>query len=493
MRGAVGNPDGRRGKQAPSPRTDGWVNVLSGFGTSDDKRTSTKFGTECLASVEAADLWRGDDMAARIVEDIPAEMYREGIEFTCEDDDATAAVHEELERLAAVDCLVHGGEFERAYGGAAIFPVINDSTGDLALPLSESTISEIKHLQVFEAEELYPHRFYTDIRSPKFGEPEVYQYVPISAPGASTQPLTYIHESRLITFPGIRVTRRQLPGSAYGWGDSVFNRVWRVLSDFGIAWSSAAVLLHEFAVGVMSMDGLAQLLGTEDGEKMVIARLKGMMLGKSTIKSLLVDSKDKYSREQTPVTGLPDLLDKFWTRLAAAANMPVTRLSGMSPGGLNSTGESDTRAWYDTIAVHQHRAMPRVRRLVHLILLAKSGPTRGKVPPGWQVKFKPLWQPSEKEIAEARKLQAETDKIYIEAQVIDPDDVAESRFGEDGYSHETTIDWARRKKREVTQAEVAAAVADPALVRGAAVADPAMVRGAADPAAKPAKQIAKDA
>ncbi len=64
----------------------------------------------------------------------------------------------------------------------------------------------------------------------------------------------------------------------------------------------------------------------------------------------MLDKKDSFTRVQTPLTNLSDILDRFATRLAAAADMPVTLLMGMSPAGLNATGESDRAFFYDRVS-----------------------------------------------------------------------------------------------------------------------------------------------
>jgi hypothetical protein len=81
-------------------------------------------------------------------------------------------------------------------------------------------------------------------------------------------------------------------------------------------------------------------------------------------------------------------------------------------------------------------------------MLSKEGPTKGKVLDDWSLEFNPLWQPTEQETVEMRNKQAETDKIYIEQQVLTPEEVTLSRFGGDEYSIETSVDLEARKQPE---------------------------------------------
>src|SRR5689334_6352624 len=70
-------------------RWDGWMSALTGFGMqSNDKTTQTTFASDVVSVEVAMDLWRGDDIAARIIETIPKEESRQGFELTIADDKA---------------------------------------------------------------------------------------------------------------------------------------------------------------------------------------------------------------------------------------------------------------------------------------------------------------------------------------------------------------------------------------------------------------------
>jgi phage-related protein (TIGR01555 family) len=104
--------------------------------------------------------------------------------------------------------------------------------------------------------------------------------------------------------------------------------------------------------------------------------------------------------------------------VAAAAEMPVTILFGRSPAGLNATGESDIRAWYDTVVDAQtDQLKPALERLLKLIFAAKDSPTSGAIPERWTIEFNPLWQPTEKEQAETLKLKADTHVALVTAGI----------------------------------------------------------------------------
>lgn len=195
------------------------------------------------------------------------------------------------------------------------------------------------------------------------------------------------------------------------------------------------------------------------GQKDVLqTRMQLVDMSRSVARALLLDADggEEFSREPTSFTDAQAMLDKFMLRLASAAEVPVTILMGQSPAGMNATGESDFRWFYDTIATAQENDLkPKIERLVRIVMLVKDGPTRG-AEPDWSIKFAPLWQPTPVEQADLEKKHAEKDKIYIDAGVLLPEEVAMSRFRSDGWSPDTQID---RDTRE-TMLEIEKSFAD---------------------------------
>src|SRR4029077_19739346 len=107
------------------------------------------------------------------------------------------------------------------------------------------------------------------------------------------------------------------------------------------------------------------------------------------------------------------------------AEMPVTLLYGRSPAGMNATGESDIRGWYDSVSDAQHDTLkPRLTRLITLLFLAKDGPTQGRVPDRWCLEFNPLWQPTDKELADTKKIKADTYVALGGAQIVTESEAA---------------------------------------------------------------------
>lgn len=475
-------------------RIDAWQNILTKVGTDRDKRTGGEFFVDPVTDVEARELWRGDDIAKRVIELLPRDGMKRGVNIKLDTKQQAEDLAAMMEGLNANRQFVRAGQFERAYGGAALFPVLNDSATNLSDQLNEDAITTISALHLFEPRQLRPVTYYEDHQNPKFGQVELWQLVPIGSRTGNAFAGTEIHESRMIIFPGIRVSIEQPMGAPLGFGDNVLTQMREVLRDYKLTWAAAVILLQDMAQGVFKMSGLADLVANDKDDE-VVRRMMIVDMMRSVLRSMTIDKDDDFTRVQTPMTGMPEALNQFGIRLAASADMPVTKLMGQSPAGMNATGESDITIYDDSVMGWQGEHDPQMQQMLRFGILAKDGPIKGKEPKNWSHEWRPLRQMSEKEIAELRKIIAETDQINIGEGIYTSDDAAKSHYGGDTYSIDIVIDWPAREKQQKAleeaqasalemQQQIAAnanrAPADP----NQPPADPAASRGATPPPAK---------
>lgn len=371
------------------------------------------------------------------------------------------AVTAKLEELKAEDRFLEALQKERGLGGSAILVGADDGMKNLRVPLNLEGIRDVRFLTVLSPQELVPVEYFSNPLEPNYGEPSIWriqpQGVPISGSTANAfATMTEVHASRLIIFGGIRVSRRQVQ-SQNGWGDSVLVRMHKVLSDLGMSWGGAAILLADFAQAVMKINGLAELIAT-DQDEVVIKRAQTVDLTRSIARMILIDGEnEEFERKSTSLAGFPEMLDRFASRFAAAADMPVTLLMGEAPAGLNATGDSDIRSFYDRCAAKQRKHLrPALERLIRLVFLSAEGPTHGVEPEVWGLEFAPLYQLTAKEEADRRKVIADADAIYLDRGVVTPEEIAASRFGGDKFSAETVIDFEGREDLAVQHEEAVA-------------------------------------
>jgi phage-related protein (TIGR01555 family) len=439
---------------AAAVRIDSWFNALTKVGL-DYNKTAFQFaraGRIDDATLEG--LYNEDPFAARICDAFPEEATRQGFTLKLGCAEHETALMARLDALGAVEKLKEAWTWARVFGGAVVFVGADDGL-DARLPLDESRIRSIRFLTVLDRRDLQPQTWYLDPLNPRFGSPETYTFT-VSGGGGGTDSRT-VHQSRLIRFDGALVTRRERIRNNW-WGGSELNRVFIALQQFNGAFASSATLLQEASQGVLSIKNLYRLL-VQDKDDTLKKRFEAMDMARSIGRSVLIDADgEKYERiESSAFSGLPDTVDRFMFMLAGASRIPVTILMGQAPAGLNATGDSDIRTFYDRVRTAQTTTLkPRLLRLVRLFLLAQDGPTQGQLPATTDVEFNPLYQMTPKEQAELRKLVADTDGVNIDKGIVTAEEVAINRFRPGGWSMETVIDLDARRAVQEADASSAA-------------------------------------
>jgi hypothetical protein len=227
----------------------------------------------------------------------------------------------------------------------------------------------------------------------------------------------------------------------------VLQRVYAEIQATRGAFAASGVLLQEASQGVLKIKDLMSMMASDTDDTMK-RRLELMDQGRSVARALLLDA-DGESFERVEVgslTGVTEVMDRMINMVAAVSGIPVTVLMGQAPAGLNATGESDIRSWYDEVGSEREQTLrPQMQRLLRLVLLSQEGPTRGREPDGWKIVFPSLWQMTPAEEADLRQKQATTDGVYIDKQVLTPEEVATSRFRREGWSSDTSIDLDARQ------------------------------------------------
>ena len=388
-------------------RNDSWQNLLTGLGTNRDKTSHSYLASnDTLSLPYLENLYLNDDIAARICDLLPNEMLRQGFLITVNEQNFLWA--DLVESLR--DTLIKS----RIFGTAFIYVGVDDGQNQ-DQPLAINRVKDIKFLNVLTPKELSHYGFYEDATTAKYGQPEYYRLNT-----KLSHQTTIIHESRLIPFYGTS------PLDPRQWPSSVLQRIYPVLQQFHTAWQATAHLMTDAAQGIFKLKGLHSAIASSRSDEL-LKRMELVDMSRSISRSILLDAEDEeFRRDAYGFAGIPEILEKMMLRLAAAARLPGSLLMGQAPAGMNATGDSDIRFFYDQVRAEQEALKPQIERLVKI----KHGDDNIKV----GITFPAFWQMTDREKAELRRMEAETDRIYLKEGVLLPEEVAIKRFSTGDFS-----------------------------------------------------------
>ena len=468
-------------------RIDSWSNALTGLATNRDKTTHTvPCASPILPPLLLQQVYHDDDIAARIVSALPDDCFREG--FTVVSKSAAQKVNEyleanpnasleqlremtqnqmaeesqsiqdqanelqaDLDTMGAREKNREAMTWGRLYGLGAIFLGINDGR-DPWEPVDWDNIQSIDFMTVLDKLDLTPWRWYADPQKPRFGDVAIYLMQPVGVyVGApydifNTSQVLLVHEERMIRYGG-EITSKRLRLANQGADYSVLQKCYRALQLTNDNWQSAAALLADASQGVLKIQGLIDMIAQQPD--VMTSRFTFIDAARSVTRSIILDAGDKtgagaesFERIPSRFEGIPQMLEQTWKRLALAARMPMTRLMGTSPAGMDATGESDTRDWYDSVrATQESDVKPQVERALLLIATARGFDD----PEDWSIVFAPLWQMTDKERAETNFQQAQADNVYF-GMGLSKEEILLSRFGGGKMSLDTKVDVQSLKR-----------------------------------------------
>lgn len=429
-------------KELSKYNMDGWANVLVGLSKKGDKTTSSKYGyARLIEDEELEQIYSGDGLGTKIIDVVADDMTREWIDLESEDieDPKVEAktkkiIDLELERIEAQKSFNTALKWARLYGGSVI--VIGAEDGNaLDQPLDINRIKNLSYLRVVGRNNIFidQSKFQTDPEKANFGA-LISLKIQFDI-GVETREVD-VHPSRCLFFFGKPAPDiKGLKLDTQYWGFSEIQPIYGILADLGTGYQGIVNALYEFSVAVFKIEGLADMMAAGK-EEQVINRMEIINTMKSVIHGVMLGESEDYRRENITFAGVSDVIDRLMMRLSGSITVPLTRLFGRSPSGLNATGEGDERIYYDVVRAAQQVKLTKPLRQLITIIQAWKGL---KVP--FEIEYNPLYQPTEKEMAETDKIKAETAKIkadtyavYVSMGSLDPDEVfaieLEETFGD---------------------------------------------------------------
>lgn len=343
-------------------------------------------------------LYRSHWVVRRIIDIIPEDMTKNGYKILSQIEP------KQIKRVTKADRktqtsrkILEGCKLGRLYGGAGALIMIEGHEDILDQPLEYDQImpGSYKGLLVLDRwsgitpeEELI-----TDESDAEFGMPKYYTIT-----SDNIERGVRVHYSRILRFIGSDLPYLEKLAETY-WGASEIEHVFDELKKRdNVSWN-IAMLTFMANLRVYKMEGMEQVLAT-GSEKVVqvlyntIQAMNALMNNNSI---QIIGANDGYESHQYTFGGVGEVYDRFMMDLAGAAEIPVTKLFGRSPAGMNATGESDMQNYYDTIEEKQESSLrPVYDKILPIMIMSELG----AIPDDFDYEFNPVRRPSDDEMAD---------------------------------------------------------------------------------------------
>lgn len=349
-------------------------------------------------------LYRGNWIVQNVVEIIPDDMCRKWFTVSGAVDPGDLRRLERAQTGAALrDSVNEGLRWGRLYGGAAGLIMIRGQEGMLDRPLDLESIlpGTFQGLYVLdrwcgitpEMSLVYDGRGRM-----------VPEYYSITGEGGIT--VARVHHSRVVRFLGRELPYLERMAELY-WGESEVEALYQDVVKHNNVSANMAALTFRANVDTMEVQNLDQLFSLTSGEMQ--RRFWNTMQAQSVVQSnfgmRLVNKGDQIKNTQYTFTGLREVHEAMCLDLSGASRIPMTKLFGRSPAGMNATGESDSKNYLDYIdTLRESQLRPILQQLLPVLAMSAWG----EVPEGLDVAFPPLWTPKADEVAKIARDKAET-------------------------------------------------------------------------------------
>lgn len=342
-------------------------------------------------------LYRSHWIIRRVIDAIPEDMTRNWLTLN------TELPPEEVRKVDKVwynrrvkSKILHGLKWGRLYGGAAGIIMIDGHEDILNEPLDFDTVmpGSFAGLHIVDRwSGINPGPdLIDDINDIEFGLPNTYE---VTLDGGER---TTVHHSRIIRFVG-----RELPYweklAEMHWGASEVEVVYDELKKRDNTSWNIANLVFLANLRVLKMEDLGEVLAIGDQKAQEdlynVVQAQNWLMNNQGI--YLLGKEDGFETHQYTFAGMNEIYESFMMDVSGAAQIPVTRLFGRSPAGMNATGEHDMDNYYDTIQQGQETYLgPVIDKILPIICMSELG----AIPDDIDYNFNPIRTPDDEEVAD---------------------------------------------------------------------------------------------
>lgn len=354
----------------------------------------------------------------RFAETLAMEMTRKWIKVSAVDDDDDTkqsiinGINDELDRLQVRDMFRQCIEMDSFFGRAHLYidtgqtnnrEELKKSIGNGRDKLSQLKVTKgsLRRLKSVEPVWTYPTNYDSiDPLTDQWYEPDTWFVM-----GKE------VHKTRLLKFVGREVPDLLKPAYSFG-GLSMSQMAMPYVNNWLRTRQSVADIIHAFSVFVLATD-MSQTM--QEGDDL-FERVDFFNFVRDNKGTMLIDKdSEEFQNVSASLASLDALQAQTQEHMASVSGIPIVKLLGIQPAGLNASSEGELRSFFDWVAAMQEKMLrPHLTTIIDMCMLNLYG----KVDDSITFNFEPLWSLDEKGMAEVRSIEAETGVKLIESGVI---------------------------------------------------------------------------
>ena len=366
----------------------------------------------------------------RIVEVTATEMTRRWVRLTVGRDagekskDRLQQIEDEMARLDVRGAFRRVAEQDGFYGRAHLYLDTGDaeesdpsgtetatSIGDGTTRLSASKVNPdhpLRALRTIEAVWTYP----TEYNSNAPWREDWYRPSVWYAMGRR------FHATRLLPFIGREVPDLLKPAYSFG-GLALTQMVKPYVDNWLQTRQSVNDIVSAFSQMILKTD-LSEMVQSA-GQETLYQRLNLFTQLRNNRGVMVLDKEaEEFSNVSASLAGLHELQAASQEHMASVSGIPVVKLLGIQPSGLNASSEGELRTFYDWINDTQEALFrPNLTVVLRFIQLSLFG----EVDPAIDFEFNPLWALDEQQQSQVDLAEAQTDQVLIDSGVLSPEEV----------------------------------------------------------------------
>lgn len=163
----------------------------------------------------------------------------------------------------------------------------------------------------------------------------------------------------------------------------------------------------------------------------VVGRMNEYVNNRNNYGVKMIGLDDEYEQFDISLNDLDAVIMTQYQIVAAAANVPATKLLGTQPKGFNSSGEYEESTYHEELeSIQRHDLTPLIERHHMLLIRSEVCPKFKMEPFHTTVTWNPLDAMTAKELSELNRFKAETGNILMNTGAIDGLDERERIAGD---------------------------------------------------------------